>query len=106
MGGAGRCDQSRGVRSVRRGHADRPWGRIRHPGPASHRHAHRVTPSRAQELSWIGEASMNRQELFASIVAACPGRDDTVYLERRGDSYSWRIMPDDAVVTETPSDNP
>jgi hypothetical protein len=49
---------------------------------------------------------MNRQELFASIVAACPGRDDTVYLERRGDSYSWRIMPVDAVVTETPSDNP
>jgi hypothetical protein len=49
---------------------------------------------------------MNRQELFASIVAARPGRDDTVYLERRGDSYSWRIMPADAVVTETPSDNP
>ena len=49
---------------------------------------------------------MNRQELFASIVAARPGREDTVYLERRGDSYSWRIVPLDAVVTETPSDDP
>jgi hypothetical protein len=28
---------------------------------------------------------------------------DTVYLERRGDSYSWRIMPLDAVVIETSS---
>ena len=43
---------------------------------------------------------MNRQELFASIVAACPDRDDPVYLERRGDSYNWRIVPPDAVVTE------
>jgi hypothetical protein len=49
---------------------------------------------------------MNREELFASIVAARPGRDDTVYLERRGDSYSWRTVPLDAVVIETPSDNP
>src|ERR1700737_2003759 len=60
----------------------------------------------AQELSWIGEALMNRDELFASIVAARPGREETVYLERRGDSYSWRIMPLDAVVTETPSTSP
>jgi hypothetical protein len=49
---------------------------------------------------------MNRQELFASIVAARPGREDPVYLERRGDSYSWRIVPLDSVVTETPSDDP
>jgi hypothetical protein len=35
---------------------------------------------------------MNRQQLLASIVAACPGRDDTVYLERRGDEYDWRMV--------------
>jgi hypothetical protein len=28
---------------------------------------------------------------------------DTAYLERRGASYSWRIMPVDAVVIETSS---
>jgi hypothetical protein len=36
---------------------------------------------------------MNREELFASIAAACPDRDDTVYLERRGPEYDWRIVP-------------
>ena len=35
---------------------------------------------------------MTRDELFASIVAAGPGRDDLVYLERRGDSYDWRML--------------
>jgi hypothetical protein len=35
---------------------------------------------------------MNREELFASIVAARPGRDDLVYLECRGDAYDWRIV--------------
>ena len=35
---------------------------------------------------------MTRDELFASIVAARPGRDDLVYLERCGDSYEWRIV--------------
>jgi hypothetical protein len=35
---------------------------------------------------------MTRDELFASIVAAGPGRDDLVYLERRGDSYDWRLL--------------
>ncbi len=49
---------------------------------------------------------MNRQQLFASIVAARLDREDTVYLERRGDTYSWRIVPFDAIVTETPSDDP
>jgi hypothetical protein len=49
---------------------------------------------------------MNREELFASIVAARPDREDTVYLERRGDSYSWHVVPPDADVTEAPSDSP
>jgi hypothetical protein len=40
---------------------------------------------------------MNREELFASIVAAPPDRDDTVYLERRGEEYAWRIVPVDGV---------
>jgi hypothetical protein len=56
-------------------------------------------PTVTQELSWSHEAPMNREELFASIVAAGPGREDTVYLERRGDSYSWRIVPLDEVHT-------
>ena len=42
---------------------------------------------------------MTRDELFASIVAAGPGRGDLVYLERRGDSYNWRMVTD----VETPS---
>jgi hypothetical protein len=36
---------------------------------------------------------MDREQLFASIVAACPGRDDLVYLERQGDQYQWRVVP-------------
>jgi hypothetical protein len=49
---------------------------------------------------------MNRQELFTSIVAARPGRDDLVYLERRGDEYDWRLWPVDdiAVSAASPSD--
>lgn len=35
---------------------------------------------------------MTRDELFASIVAARPGRDDIVYLERSGDTYDWRMV--------------
>ena len=35
---------------------------------------------------------MTQDELFASIVAARPGRDDLVYLERCGDSYNWRML--------------
>jgi len=47
---------------------------------------------------------MNQEELFTSIVAARPGRDDVVYLERRGDQYNWRMVPvDDAVADATPS---
>jgi len=37
---------------------------------------------------------MTRDELFASIVAARPGRDDVVYVERRGDAYDWRMVGD------------
>ena len=52
---------------------------------------------------------MNRQELFASIAAARPDRGDTVYLERRGNCYRWRIASPDtvvAVITETPAHDP
>ena len=35
---------------------------------------------------------MTRDELFASIVAAGPDRDDVVYLERTGDTYDWRLV--------------
>jgi hypothetical protein len=38
---------------------------------------------------------MTRDELLASIVAARPGRDDLVYLERSGDAYAWRMATDD-----------
>jgi hypothetical protein len=41
---------------------------------------------------------MTQDEVFASIVAAGPGRDDVVYLERCGDSYNWRMVTD----AETP----
>jgi hypothetical protein len=36
---------------------------------------------------------MDREQLFASIVAARPDRDDVVYLERQGDQYQWRLVP-------------
>jgi hypothetical protein len=50
---------------------------------------------------------MNQQELFTSIVAARPGRDDIVYLERRGDEYDWRLVPvGDAAVGAVPSADP
>ena len=53
---------------------------------------------------------MNREELFTSIVAARPGRDDIVYLERRGDEYDWQMMPVGAVggvaVDASPSADP
>ena len=47
---------------------------------------------------------MNREELFTSIVAARPGRDDIVYLERRGDDYDWQMVPvGDVAVDASPS---
>ncbi len=51
---------------------------------------------------------MNREELFDSIVAARPDREDTVYLERRGDSYNWRIVPTQSIVADarSPDDDP
>ena len=49
---------------------------------------------------------MNREELFASIVAARPDREDTVYLERRGDSYQWRVVGVDGVVAPSSDDDP
>jgi hypothetical protein len=50
---------------------------------------------------------MNREELFTSIAAARPGRDDIVYLERRGSAYDWRMVPvGDVAVDTTPSAQP
>ncbi|BBZ14468.1 hypothetical protein BST20_00110 [Mycobacterium branderi] len=43
---------------------------------------------------------MKRDELFASIEAARPGRDDVVYLARRGEQYEWRVVPAGGVVTD------
>lgn len=48
---------------------------------------------------------MKRDQLFASIEATRPGRDDIVYLERCGDEYEWRIVPAGAEVT-SPTDEP
>ena len=39
---------------------------------------------------------MNREELLTSIAATRPGRDDTVYLERRGTEYDWHLVRDGA----------
>ena len=36
---------------------------------------------------------MTRDELLTSIAATRPGRDDTVYLERRGTEYDWHLVP-------------
>jgi hypothetical protein len=38
-------------------------------------------------------------ELYASIEANRPGRDDVVYLQRRGDEYDWRIVPLGSAIT-------
>jgi len=48
-------------------------------------------------------------ELYASIEANRPGRDDVAYLERRGDEYDWRIVPvggTDAWTHPTRTDQP
>jgi hypothetical protein len=47
---------------------------------------------------------MTRDELLASIVAARPGRDDLVYLERSGDAYGWRMVTADAPPSTTAPD--
>jgi hypothetical protein len=46
---------------------------------------------------------MDREELFASIVAARPGRDDLVYVERQGDQYQWRMVPDGNAIFDLPA---
>ena len=43
--------------------------------------------------------SMNVDQLFASIEADRPGRDDVVYLERRGQDYHWRIVAAGGAIT-------
>ena len=48
---------------------------------------------RARGLLWTREGGVNREELLTSIAATRPGRDDTVYLERRGTEYDWQLMP-------------
>jgi hypothetical protein len=45
-------------------------------------------------------------ELYASIEANCPGRDDVVYLERRGDEYDWWIVPPDGAAQSVRGDHP
>ncbi|MGH3633457.1 hypothetical protein [Mycobacterium sp.] len=44
---------------------------------------------------------MTRDELFASIVAARPGRDDIVYLERSGEAYQWHLVADHDMPSST-----
>jgi hypothetical protein len=46
---------------------------------------------------------MDREQLFASIVAACPGRDELVYLERQGDQYEWRVVPPGNAIVDVPA---
>jgi hypothetical protein len=46
---------------------------------------------------------MNRDELLTSIVAARPGRDDLVYLQRRGDDYDWQLVAVDTSPSMSPS---
>ena len=45
---------------------------------------------------------MTPDELFASIVAARPGRDDLVYVERQGEQYQWRMVPDGNAIFDMP----
>jgi hypothetical protein len=49
---------------------------------------------------------VNVDELYASIEANCPGRDDVVYLERRGDEYDWWIVPPDGATQSVRRDHP
>ncbi len=46
---------------------------------------------------------MDREQLFASIVAASPGRDDLVYLERHGDQYQWGVVAADDAIVDLPA---
>lgn len=53
---------------------------------------------------------MNVDELFASfealIEADRPGRDDVVYLARRGDDYDWWIVRPDVATAEVSDSGP
>lgn len=35
---------------------------------------------------------MDSNEILTSVVAARPGPDDTVYLQRRGQAYAWELI--------------
>ena len=49
---------------------------------------------------------MDREQLFASIVAARPDRDEVVYLERQGDDYQWRMVPAGNGIADVASGEP
>ena len=49
---------------------------------------------------------MKVDQLFASIEANRPGRDDVVYLERRGDEYDWWIVPPEGATQPVRRDHP
>ncbi len=36
-----------------------------------------------------GETILTREELFPEILFICPGDNDIVYIERRGEDYAW-----------------
>jgi hypothetical protein len=74
-------------------------------------HEHFSTPE--SRLSLNLERTVKVDELYASIEANRPGRDDVVYLERRGDEYDWHIVPTkptkgvtDASIHPTRTDKP
>ena len=46
------------------------------------------------------EPTLKVDELYASIEANRPGRDDVMYLERRGDEYDWRIVPTHGAIAD------
>jgi hypothetical protein len=54
----------------------------------------------------LARRTVKVDELFASIEANRPGRDDVVYLERRGDEYDWRIVPAGAAITPITGPDP
>lgn len=39
---------------------------------------------------------MDSAELFASLAAATPSREDIVYVERRGPDYAWHLVTADS----------
>ena len=49
---------------------------------------------------------MKVDELYASIEADRPDRNDVVYLQRRGDEYDWLIVPADGTSAPVRGDHP